>query len=109
MTNRFLISVAAAALIAGTGFANAQGMSREGGAAGGATTQSAPSSEHAAPSGAVKHESGGMKGAESSGMKGSENSGMKAESNEKMAPGKSAQDTKTVSYTHLTLPTIYSV
>ena len=28
MTNRFLISVAAAALIAGTGFANAQGMSR---------------------------------------------------------------------------------
>ena len=41
MTNRFLISVAAAALIAGTGFANAQGMNREGGAA----TQSAPSSE----------------------------------------------------------------
>ena len=31
MTNRFLISVAAAALIAGTGFANAQGMNREGG------------------------------------------------------------------------------
>ena len=33
MTNRFLISVAAAALIAGTGFANAQGMNREGGGA----------------------------------------------------------------------------
>jgi hypothetical protein len=33
MTNRFLISVAAAALIAGTGFANAQG---PGGGAGGA-------------------------------------------------------------------------
>ena len=91
MTNRFLISVAAAALIAGTGFANAQGMSREGGAA---AQPSAPSSEHAAPSGAVKHDSGAMKGAESSGMKGSENSGMKAESNEKMAPSKSAQDTK---------------
>jgi Protein of unknown function (DUF1236) len=46
MTNRFLISVAAAALIAGTGFANAQGpggMSREGGS--GSTMQ------HSAPSG----------------------------------------------------------
>ena len=54
MTNRFLISVAAAALIAGTGFANAQGMSREGGgAAGGAgCSRAAPSSERAAPSGA---------------------------------------------------------
>ena len=30
MTNRFMISVAAAALIAGTGFANAQGMGRDG-------------------------------------------------------------------------------
>src|SRR5882724_2977486 len=63
MTNRFLISVAAAALIAGTGFANAQGMSREGGAAGGAATQqSAPSSERAAPSGAMNHDSAGTKG-----------------------------------------------
>jgi len=88
MTNRFLISVAAAALIAGTGFANAQGMSREGGApAGGAATQTAPSSERVAPSGAVT-------GAESSGLKGSENSGVKAESNEKMPGAKSAQDTK---------------
>jgi hypothetical protein len=97
MTNRFLISVAAAALIAGTGFANAQGMNREGGAAGGAATQGAPSSERAAPSGAMNRDSGGTKGAESSGMKGSENSGMKAESNEKTpgAPGaKSAQDTR---------------
>jgi Protein of unknown function (DUF1236) len=94
MTNRFLISVAAAALIAGTGFANAQGMNREGGAAGGAATQSAPSSERAAPSGAVNHDSGAAKGAESSGTKGSENSGMKAESNEKMPAAKSAQDTR---------------
>jgi Protein of unknown function (DUF1236) len=93
MTNRFLISVAAAALIAGTGFANAQGMSREGGgAAGGAATQqTAPSG-----GGAMQRDSGGaggMKGAESSGMKGSD-SGMKAESNEKMPASKSAQDTK---------------
>jgi hypothetical protein len=46
MTNRFLMSVAAAALIAGTGFANAQGTgtSREAPAAGAATQQSAPPS-----------------------------------------------------------------
>ena len=31
MTNRFMVSVAALALIAGTGFANAQGMSKESG------------------------------------------------------------------------------
>jgi hypothetical protein len=55
MINRFMISVAAAALIAGTGFANAQGMSREGGAPGGATVQqSAPSTGGAA---APSHES----------------------------------------------------
>jgi len=47
MTNRFLISVAAAALIAGTGFANAQstGMGRDTGSAGSTAQQSAPSSE----------------------------------------------------------------
>ena len=43
MTNRFLISVAAAALIAGTGFANAQApASRDAGSAGSAAQQSAP-------------------------------------------------------------------
>jgi len=95
MTNRFLISVAAAAMIAGTGFANAQGMSREGGGAtGGAATQSAPPSGGA--SGTMNRDAGGAagtKGAESPGMKGSD-SGMKAESHDKMAPGTSAQDTK---------------
>ena len=48
MSNRFLMSVAAAALIAGTGFANAQGtMSREAPSAGAAPTQqqSAPPSD----------------------------------------------------------------
>jgi hypothetical protein len=47
MTNRYLISVAAAALIAGTGFANAQGtMSREAPSSGAAPTQqSAPPSD----------------------------------------------------------------
>jgi hypothetical protein len=44
MTNRLMISVAAAALIAGTGFANAQGTGTE---------HNAPSAEHAAPSSAA--------------------------------------------------------
>jgi hypothetical protein len=44
MTNRLMISVAAAALIAGTGFANAQGTGTE---------HNAPSAEHAAPSSAT--------------------------------------------------------
>jgi hypothetical protein len=50
MTNRFMLSVAAAALIAGTGFANAQG-TREAPSAGSTAQQSAPS-ERAAPSAA---------------------------------------------------------
>ena len=47
MTNRFMISVAAAALIAGTGFANAQGTGsgREAPSAGSTVQQSAPSVE----------------------------------------------------------------
>jgi Protein of unknown function (DUF1236) len=55
MTNRFMISVAAAALIAGTGFANAQGtgMSREAPSAGPTVQQGAPSSDRAAPSSAT--------------------------------------------------------
>ena len=54
MTNRFMISVAAAALILGTGFANAQGtgMSREGTSGGPATQQSTPSSPSSAPASA---------------------------------------------------------
>jgi Protein of unknown function (DUF1236) len=50
MVNRLMISVAAAALIAGTGFANAQGtgMSREAPAAGAPAQQSAPSSDRGA-------------------------------------------------------------
>jgi hypothetical protein len=102
MSNRFLISVATAALIAGTGLANAQAPGRDAGSAGSAGSaaqQSAPSSGGAS-SGAMQRDSGGtsgMKGAESgmkseSGTKGSE-PGMKAsESNEKAQPSKSAQD-----------------
>ena len=71
MSNRFLISVAAAALIAGTGFANAQGtgMGRDAGSAGSTAQQSAPSSERGGPSsGAMQRDDGsksGMKGAQS--------------------------------------------
>ncbi|HTB02785.1 MAG TPA: DUF1236 domain-containing protein [Bradyrhizobium sp.] len=53
MTNRFMISVAAAALIAGTVAANAQGMGREG-SPGAAVQQSAPAAGGAA---APSHES----------------------------------------------------
>jgi hypothetical protein len=95
MTNRFMISVAAAALLAGTGFANAQGtgMSREGGATGGSTVQqSAPSSERgnsAAPAGRDAAEptkpSTGMKATQSDEKP---SSGMKAtQSDDKAAPG----------------------
>jgi len=81
MTNRFLISAAIAALIAGTGFANAQGTGNNQGTSGGAATQqTAPSP--GGSSGTMQRDPGGT-----SGMKG-------AESNEKMPSGKSAQDTK---------------
>jgi hypothetical protein len=62
MTNRFLISVAAAALIAGTGFANAQGTG---------TGHEAPPTEHAAPSSAapMKNNPAAEHGASQSGQK----------------------------------------
>jgi hypothetical protein len=100
MTNRFLISAAVAALIAGTGFANAQGtgMSKESPSAGSAAQQSSPSSERGGQSGTMQRDPGGtsgMKGAESTDSKRPDSSGMKgSESNEKMPANKSAQDTK---------------
>jgi hypothetical protein len=45
MLNRLMITAAAAALIAGTGFANAQGMNREAPSPGAGMQQSAPSSD----------------------------------------------------------------
>jgi hypothetical protein len=87
MINRFMMSVAAAALIAGTGFANAQGtggMNREGGAAGGASTQQAAPSERGSPSAAPMNRDSGS------------DQGMKStQSDEKMAPqGAKPQGTK---------------
>jgi uncharacterized protein DUF1236 len=86
MTNRFLISVAAAALIAGTGFANAQGtgggMNREG--AGSTVQQSAPPAGGSAAQSAPQHRESAPP-----------SSGMKSSQSEK-APGaaKEAQDLK---------------
>jgi len=95
MTNRFLISVAAAALIAGTGLANAQGPGRDAGSAGSTAQQSAPSPDRggASSGGAMQRDSGpsGMKGAET-GTKGAEPGTKATDSTDKMAPSKSAQD-----------------
>ena len=63
MTNRLMISVAAAALLAGTGLVNAQGTG--GGATGGATTQQSAPSTSSAP---MNRDSGAMKGESGSGM-----------------------------------------
>jgi hypothetical protein len=111
MTNRYLMSVAAAALIAGTGFANAQGTgtSREAPSSGAAPTQqSAPPSDRgsaampmnrdASPSGAPAEApksaqsnekmapSGGMKGEKSAqdNPKGEKSKGMSSESKDGM-------------------------
>jgi len=78
MSNRFLISVATAALIAGTGFANAQGtgMGRDAGTPGSTTQQSAPSDRGGGASGGtMQRDTGGttgMKGAETEKSTGAE-------------------------------------
>ena len=85
MINRFMMSVAVAALIAGTGFANAQGtgMSREAPSAGAPAQQSAPA-ERSSPSAAPMNRDSGS------------DQGMKStQSDEKMAPqGAKPQGTK---------------
>jgi hypothetical protein len=94
MNNRYLMSVAVAALIAGTGFANAQGAGagREAPATGATTTQSAPPSERAAPSAAP------MNRDSASDSKGSDQGMKSTQSDEKMAPNgaknQRAQDMK---------------
>ncbi len=101
MTSRFMISVAAAALIASSGLAYSQGA---GGGAAGAGGGAGPSTQQGAPSGGgspsaapMNRDSGaapGMKGAESEGTKGGMNN---AQSREGMSKDgtkgeKSAQD-----------------
>ena len=84
MTNRFMMSVAAAALIAGTGFANAQG-TREAPSAGSTAQQSAPPSEHAAPSASPAARDAAEPAKPSSGMKATQ-----SEQPTKPAPGAKA-------------------
>jgi hypothetical protein len=89
MTNYFLMSAAAAALIAATGLANAQGtgMGRD---TGPATQQSAPGPERAAPSAATP-----MNRNDATDSKGSESGIKSTQSEEKVTPGgkNRAQDT----------------
>ena len=100
MSNRFMVSVAALALIAGTGFANAQGAGagREGSPGGSTTQQSAPSSgpsSAGSSAGQMSHESAEPKSPDAtkspSGMKATQSetkspSGMKSTQSEQKAP-----------------------
>lgn len=81
MTNRFMMSVAAIALIAGTGFANAQGtgMSRETPSAGSTVQQNAPASDRAGGSaGQMNRDAAEPKGSSSD---------MKATQSDEKSPG----------------------
>ncbi len=102
MTNRFMISVAAAALLAGTGLANAQGPGRDAPAAGSPVQQSAPA-ERAAPSAApMNRDSAPDSKASDKGMKSTQSdekqpAGKNLRAQDDMKPAmkgeKSAQDT----------------
>ncbi len=78
MTNRLMMSVAAAALIAGTGFAYAQGMGHEAPSAGPAAQQSAPPAEHGTAAAPAGHEAAKPM---------APSSGMKATQSDQKAPG----------------------
>ncbi len=98
MTSRFMMSVAAAALIAGTGFAYAQGTGGEKGSAGSAVQQSAPSSPtggtSAAPAVRDATEPGGMKSTQSDQKSPGTTKSKSAQDDMKAGPksDKSAQD-----------------
>jgi hypothetical protein len=74
MTNRFLISVATAALLASTGFANAQGAGgmKEGGAGAGAAQHSAPAPSAGGGAATQQRDDSGMKSGQSDRMRGKE-------------------------------------
>jgi hypothetical protein len=85
MSNRFLVSVAAAALIAGTGFANAQGtMGKEAPSGGAPAEHSAPSTERApaAAPAAKPMAPSGMKATQSEPKQSEPNGGMKSQRTE---------------------------
>src|ERR1700751_5435869 len=83
MTNRFMVSVAALALIAGTGMANAQGMGKESG--GTSMQHSAPADNSAAPS--RSDSSAGPAKSETAEPKGEMKGGMKSTQSEQKQPG----------------------
>jgi Protein of unknown function (DUF1236) len=83
MTIRFMVSVAALALIAGTGMANAQGMGKESG--GSAAQHSAPADISAAPS--KSDSSAGPAKSETAEPKGEMKGGMKSTQSEQKQPG----------------------
>ncbi len=84
MTNRFMISVAAAALIAGTGFASAEGPGRDAPSAGSTVQQSAPSADHTGTSATTTNRDAAEPTKPSSGIKPSP--GMKATQSEQKSP-----------------------
>jgi hypothetical protein len=92
MTNRFMISVAAVALVAGTGFANAQGTGtgREGSTSGSTVQQSAPSSGPSSGSsaGQMSHESTESKSPDAT----KPSSGMKSTQSEQKSPSAAKSD-----------------
>jgi hypothetical protein len=94
MSHRFMISVAALALIAGTGFANAQGtgMNREGSSGGSTMQQSAPSSSGPSSAGSsagqMSHESTESKSPDATKSR----SGMKATQSEQKSPSGAKND-----------------
>jgi hypothetical protein len=101
MTNRFMMSVAAVALIAGAGYANAQGTgtSREGSSTGSTTQQSAPSSERGGTSATPMNRdaaepSSGMKSTQSDEKSPAAGKNQRAQDDMKAGPKgeKSAQD-----------------
>jgi hypothetical protein len=101
MTNRFMISVAAAALIAGTGFASAQGPGRDTAPSAGSPVQQSAPAERAAPSAApmnrdsapdAKGSDKGMKGAQSEQPAGGKNLRAQDDMKPGMKGEKSAQD-----------------
>lgn len=103
MTNRFMISVAAAALIAGTGFASAQGPGRDAPSAGSPVQQSAPA-ERAAPSAVPMNRDStpdskatdkGAKSTQTQQPKGSKNMSAQDDVKPGMKGEKSAQDNMT--------------
>src|ERR1700726_3072384 len=100
MLNRFMITAATVALIAGTGFANAQGTgsNREGQSGGSAVHSQAPTGTSAAPAATEANKPSGMKATQSENkMQGSKNQRAQDDMKAGAKGEKSAQDNMKVS------------